>query len=203
MSTAEIPKFISVDDYLRAEEMATVKHEYVDGWVRAMTGASNRHNRVKLNAIIHLAVALKGRPCFPCDSDTKVCIRRHGSTKFYYPDAQVVCEGNAPTDFFQDKPVVIIEVLSPSSRATDLDEKLNAYLSIETLDFYIILEQHQPLAIVMQRTVSGFIRLAYEGIDAVIELPVIGCDLPLVEVYASVEFTPDCVNEPVVEYELS
>ena len=139
MSTAEVPKFISVDDYLRAEEMATIKHEYVDGWVRAMTGASNRRNRVKLNAIMHLAVALKGRPCFPCDSDTKVCMRRHGSTKFYYPDALVVCEGNAPTDLFQDKPVVIIEVLSPSSRATDLDEKLTAYLSIETLDFYLIL----------------------------------------------------------------
>lgn len=203
MSTAKVPEFVSVDDYLRAEELATIKHEYVEGWVRAMTGATNRHNRVKLNAIMHLAVALKGRSCFPCDSDTKVRIRRHGSTKFYYPDAQVVCEGNAPTDVFQDKPVVIIEVLSLSTRATDLDEKLNAYLSIETLDFYIILEQHQPMAIVMLRTDAGFIRQVYEGIDAVIELPVIGCDLPLFEVYAGIEFTPDCVNEPDVKYELS
>ena len=55
----------------------------------------------------------------------------------------------------------------------------------------------------MRRTDAGFIRQVYEGIDAVIELPVIGCDLPLVEVYAGVEFTPDCVNEPDVEYELS
>ena len=55
----------------------------------------------------------------------------------------------------------------------------------------------------MLRTESGFIRIVYEGIDAVIELPVIGCDLPLVEIYASVEFTPDCVNEPDIEYEFS
>ncbi len=93
--------------------------------------------------------------------------------------------------------------MNKSSRATDLDEKLNTYLKIETLDFYIILEQHPPLAIVMLRTESGFIRIVYEGIDAVIELPVIGCDLPLVEIYASVEFTPDCVNEPDIEYEFS
>ncbi len=77
MSAAKDPIFASVDDYLQAEELATKRHEYIEGWVRAMTGATNRHNRVKLNAIMHLAVALKGRPCFPCDSDTKVRIRRH------------------------------------------------------------------------------------------------------------------------------
>ncbi len=49
MSTAEIPEFVSVEDYLASEEMAATRNEYIDGWVRAMTGATNRHNRVKGN----------------------------------------------------------------------------------------------------------------------------------------------------------
>ncbi len=104
MSTAQVPEYVSVDDYLAAEEIATIKSEYIEGWIRAMTGTTNRHNRVKGNCLVNLAVALKGQKCQPFDSDTKVRIRRLGRTRFYYPDLQVVCEGNAPTDVFQDAP---------------------------------------------------------------------------------------------------
>lgn len=202
MSTAEQPEWISVEDYLAAEELADVRSEYIEGWVRAMSGATNRHNQVKGNCFLSLGISLRGKPCRPCDSDTKVRIRRLGKIRFYYPDVQVVCESNAPTDVYQDQPVVIIEVLSPSTRAKDLDEKLNAYLTIPSLECYVILEQHTPVVIVLRRTPQGFVRETYEGIEQSIELPTLRCSLPLRDIYEGIEFTPTCVQEPELEYDL-
>jgi len=200
MSSAEVPQFVSVADYLAAEEIALSKSEYVDGWVRAMTGASNRHNRVKINCLFQLMLALKGNRCQPFDSDTKVRILRQGSTRYYYPDLQVVCEANAATDVFQDSPVLIVEVLSPSTRRFDLDEKLNAYLQISALQCYVVLEQHWPTAIVMRRHESGFLRQVVEGVDARIELPFLNCSLWLRDIYEGIEFSTSCVQELGIEY---
>ncbi len=87
---------------------------------------------------------------------------------------------------------------SPSTRQYDLDEKLAAYLEIPSLECYIILEQHTPIAIVMRRTQKGFLR----DIEASILLPFLGCSLSLREIYEGIEFTPTCVQEPMPEYEV-
>lgn len=203
MSTAEKSEFVSIDDYLAAEATASTRSEYVDGWVRAMTGGTNRHNRVKMNCLVQLALTLKGKKCQPFDSDTKVRICREGRTRFYYPDLQVVCDSTAPTEVYQDAPVLLVEVLSPSTRQVDLDEKLDAYLQIPSLESYIILEQHTPFAIVMRRTEKGFLRETYAGIDAEIGLPFLGCSLSFRDIYAGVEFTANCIQELVSEYEAS
>jgi Uma2 family endonuclease len=202
MSSAERLEFVSVDQYLSREERALTKSEYVDGWIRAMSGATIRHNRVKVNCIGHLIQLLKGQICQPYDSDMKLRIQYQGRTRFYYPDLQVVCDSNEPTAVFQDHPVVVIEVLSPSTRQIDLDEKMTAYLSIATLECYIILEQHQPVAIVMRRTRDGFLRESIEGMDAKIDLPFLGCSLSMQEIYDRIEFTAECVQEPELEYEV-
>jgi Uma2 family endonuclease len=201
MSTAEQPDFVSVENYLANEEKATTKSEYIDGWVRAMSGPTIRHNSIALNCASTLKNLLKGKPCRPYNSDTKVRIRRGESIRFYYPDLQVVCDSNLPTDVFQDKPVVIFEVLSNSTRAYDLDEKMTAYLTIPALECYVILEQHIPFAIVMRRSANGFSRETYEGIEPSIDLPSIGCTLPMSEIYDGVKFTPDRVQEPDEAYD--
>lgn len=202
MSSAERTAFVTVDDYLAMEESARTKSEYVDGWVRAMSGATLRHNKVVGNCFVALATSLKSKPCGPFNSDTKIRIEREGSKRFYYPDAQVVCESNEQTSVFQDRPVVIIEVLSPSTRMYDMDEKMNAYLSIPSLQSYIVLEQHQPIGIVMRRTEGGFLREVVEGIDAKIDLPFIGCGLAMRDNYDGIEFTETCVQEEEPEYEI-
>ncbi len=202
MSSAERPDYVSVEDYLASEEQARTKSEYIDGWVRAMAGGSVRHNQVKANCMIHLGSLLKRNPCRPYDSDMKVRIKNRRNIRFYYPDLQVVCESNAPTAVFQDHPVLIIEVLSPSNRQYDLDEKMAAYLSIPSLECYIALEQHQPIAIVMRRTSGGFLREFIEGVEANIDLPFLGCSLPMREIYDGIQFTVECVQEPELEYEV-
>jgi Uma2 family endonuclease len=201
MSSAEVPEFVTVDDYLAFEERAVTRNEYVNGWVRAMSGATVRHNRIKVNCLFHLRRLLSGQPCLLFDSDMKLRIRRNEYTRFYYPDLQVVCESTPQTAVFQDSPTLIIEVLSPSTRQYDLDEKMEAYLQIPSLQCYIVLEQHQPSAIVMRRTDDGFLRECVESIQANIHLPFFRCSLAMADTYEGIEFTPTCVQESEIEYQ--
>ena len=202
MSSAQRPEYFSADEYLAMEEQAVTKREYIDGWIRAMSGAALRHNMVSVNTLIALGNRLKGKICRPFNSDTKVRIDLAGMKRFYYPDVQVVCQSNGQLSVFQDRPVLIIEVLSPSTRQYDLDEKMTAYLTIPSLECYIALEQHQPIAIVMRRSSGGFLRELVEGIERTIELPFLGCSLPMQELYEGIEFTAECVQEPEPEYEV-
>jgi len=155
MSSADKLEHNSVEEYLQREANSLIKSEYIDGWIRAMTGASNRHNRIKIHCLIQLGNQLQGRKCQPFDSDTKVRITQDAGRRFYYPDVQVVCDSNDQLSVYQDHPVLIIEVLSPSTRAYDLHEKLDAYLSIPSLQCYIVLEQHQPISYVLRRRCSA------------------------------------------------
>jgi Uma2 family endonuclease len=203
MSSADKSELYSVEDYLAKEEVSQIKCEYIDGWIRAMTGATNRHNQIAVNSLVSFANQLRGKKCTPYNSDTKVRIIREGKRRFYYPDLQVVCESNDPLSVFQDHPVLIVEVLSPSTRANDLHEKLEAYQSIPSLECYIVLEQHQPIAYVWRRMRNGWGKETIQGIAARIDLPSLKCTLALKDTYEDVEFTDTCVQESDPEYELS
>lgn len=200
MSSAEKPDFVDVDSYLDSERRAETKHEFVDGWVRAMAGANNRHNLIATNTLATLWNQLRGKPCQAFNSDTKVKIERGSSTWFYYPDGLVVCDGNRPEDSYQQSPVLVVEVLSRSTRAIDLDEKLNNYLLIRSLQYCLLLEQVRPRAILMRRTEAGFLRQTYEGIDATIPLEAIECELRLSELYDRVDFSPESIREEMADY---
>ena len=96
---------------------------------------------------------------------------------------------------------MIIEILSASTRRYDLDEKLFAYTQIASLDYYIVLEQHQPIAIVLRRIDGRFARELVKGIDAIIELPSLSCKLALRDIYDGVTFTSSNVQEAELLYE--
>ncbi|MCU0713888.1 MAG: Uma2 family endonuclease [Pirellula sp.] len=201
MSHAERPEYSTPEEYLRMEERGLTKSEYVDGWIRAMSGSTHRHNRIKLNCLVQLSLKLRDQRCQPLDSDTKVRLDNEGKRRFYYPDAQVVCDSNELSSVYQDRPDLIIEVLSPSTRRYDLDEKMTAYLTISSLQCYLLLEQHQPIAIIMRRTRSGFLREDIQGMNASIDLPTLGISLATRDIYDGIEFTDECVQEPEPEYE--
>lgn len=190
MSTVRQSDPISIAAYLSGEETATRKHEYVEGVVYAMVGATNAHNRIATNGTGALHAQLRGKPCQVFNSDTKVRVRLARGTRFYYPDASVVCRLNPQNDTFQDAPVVIIEVVSESTRRTDENEKREAYLSIDSLCVYILVEQATAGVVVYRRTDSGFERETYVGHDAVLPLPEIDCELRLADLYENVEFPP-------------
>lgn len=190
MSTAEQLPLVSPEEYLAAELLSEVRHEYLGGNVYAMAGASNRHNRIAGNCFASLHRQLSGQPCEPFNSDTKVRVLFPSHTRFYYPDGMVVCNSNPADDSFQDQPVVIAEVVSESTRRTDMNEKREAYLSIPTLKVYLLIEQDQPRVSVHRRQQQGFAAELFTGLDTVVPLNEIDADLPLKELYERVEFPP-------------
>lgn len=188
MTAAKQIELISIADYLSRELISDIRHEYSGGYVYAMAGATNVHNRVATNWLIAVGRQLDGKPCEPYNSDTKVRVRLPTHTRFYYPDGMVVCEPNPADDTFQDNPAVIAEVLSEATRRTDENEKREAYLTIPTLMAYLLIETDRPRIVVHRRTDSGFIAELYEGIDAVVPLADIDAELPLAQLYERVEF---------------
>src|SRR5207237_6192599 len=102
MSAAKKLKLVSVEDYFAGELISPIKHEYLGGVVYAMAGARNVHNIIATNIVGALYARLRGRPCRPFNSDTKIRVRLATQVRFYYPDASVVCRPNPQTDSFQD-----------------------------------------------------------------------------------------------------
>lgn len=197
MSTASNQPLISVEEYLRGEAVARLKHEYVAGMVYAMVGASNAHNRIATNGTVSLGSQLRGNACRVFNSDTKIRVRSLSNVRFYYPDFSVICQSNADSDTYQDNPVLVAEVISDSTRRADEQEKRDAYLSIHSLKVYLLIEQSKAAIIAYRRVANGFEREIYEGIQAVVPLSEIGCTLSLKEIYEGVDLTPRMVREEI------
>lgn len=179
--------WVSVDEYLAAELVATTKHVYLGGVVYATSGGSNAHNQIASNALIALGSKLRGHSCRAFNSDTKIRIRLPHHQRFYYPDVSVVCRPNSAQDSFQDEPVVVLEVLSGSTRRVDEGEKKEAYLAIPSLSVYLLAEQDKPVVVAFRRSDQGFVREFYRGREERILLPEIGTELELAELYEGLE----------------
>lgn len=179
---------ISVDAYLRDEATGRAKHEYVGGFVYAMAGATNLHNLVATNILVALGGRLKGKPCRPYNSDTKLRLHQAAQVRFYYPDVSVICRSNAQTEPFQDEPAVVVEVLSDSTRRIDEAEKKDAYLGTPSLMSYLLVDPERVLVVRYVRTDHGFVAESYAGMEMIISLPEVDAELSLREIYDGVTF---------------
>ena len=117
MSVPRKVQRLSVAEYLEAEKASPVRHEYIDGQVYAMAGASDRHNRISINLTNKLDNHLGDGPCEIFMADMKV---RVNETVFYYPDVVVACDGPAADPYYRKQPRLIIEVTSPTTEHIDL-----------------------------------------------------------------------------------
>ena len=138
MAEPAVHGLLSVEEYLKLEECSTVKHEYVGGMIFALAGASDRHNRIALNIASRLLAAGRGGPCRVYVSDMRLQV----DDVFYYPDVMVACEPPAsknPTS--RHDPCLLVEVLSPSTEATDRREKLMVYRQIPSVEAYLVVDQ--------------------------------------------------------------
>ena len=195
MNALRLTEWISPAQYLAQEFDSESKHEYVAGAVYAMSGARIRHNRICVSLLRSLANQLAGLPCETFNSDMKVRIQLSTQTRFYYPDAMVVCQSNPELDSFQDLPKVVVEVLSSATRRLDLGEKREGYLSIPSLSVYLLVEQSEPAVVAYRRTDQGFVRETYQGLDVTVPLPEIGAQLSLAEIYERVDFESELDEE--------
>jgi len=192
MSAGEKLDNLSVDDYLAGELGSPIRHEYLGGAVYAMAGAGIAHIRISGNALITLGAKLRGKPCQPYNPDMKIRVRLARETRFYYPDLSVICRSNPQDALYQDEPVVLMEVVSRATRRVDEGEKREAYQSIPSLAVYLVAEQESAAVVAYRRDRNGgFAREIHVGLDAVIPLPEIGCELPLADLYDGVEFVAE------------
>jgi Uma2 family endonuclease len=167
--------------------LAERRHEIVAGQIHVMAGATNEHDAVVSSAIVSLGPYLRGRPCRVCTADTKARVVSGSYTSFYCPDAMAVCQPNPPHEVYQDRLVVIVEVMSPSTQRIDRNEKRDAYFAIPTLSAYVLLDTTGAPALVYQRDASGTFREAHHvGLDATIPVPAIDCELKLRDAYERV-----------------
>jgi len=169
---------LTESEYLKGELTAEIKHQLIDGETYAMAGASINHNRISGNFFSELRATLKGKICEPFIADMKVGIQGD----FYYPDVMVTCdEHNDDTDYVKYAPKLIVEVLSKSTRATDHSVKLNNYLKISSLEYYVMVEQDYCEISVLSRT-AGFIPKFYHLGDE-IEFPAIAASVAVNDIY--------------------
>ena len=142
---------ISEPEYLKGELISDIKHEYVDGEVYAMAGASKKHNRISGNIFLKIENSLRqnNSPCITYTSDMKVKVVNI-SKSFFYPDIVVVCENN-DDDYYQNSPVIIVEVLSKSTGKYDKSNKRLSYFNIPTLKEYVLIEQDSCEIVVFEK----------------------------------------------------
>lgn len=140
MSAHAQPKdAISVTDYLTGERHSDIKHEYVAGQVFAMAGAKVNHNRITRNVSALLWNALQDQPCEPFSSDMLV---KTANDRYRYPDIVVACDDDTSNDdYVRETPLLIMEVLSRSTRRKDKTEKRAEYIALDSLQEYVLIEQ--------------------------------------------------------------
>jgi len=177
----------TAEKYLSLERSATVKSEFHDGQIYAMTGASRAHNLITINIARELSQQLKQRPCEAYVNDMRVKAAKARS--YHYPDIAVVCG----TPEFEDaqvdtllNPTLLIEVLSPSTEAYDRGSKFSHYRKIASLREYLLVTQDQPGIERYLRQGEVWIMSEAQGLEAAVSLESIDCQLSMREVYDKV-----------------
>jgi len=176
---------VTPEEYLEGENHSDFKHEYDNGYMVAMVGASRAHNLIALTVAAEIKQHLKGKPCRSYISDMKVRIQRKDNDLFYYPDVMVSCDEQPPSEYYEDKPILIVEVLSPSTETRDKLEKLAAYSSIPSLVEYFTIAQDIVEVGRYTMNESQTILTQYQDGDMV-EFSSIELTIPINEIYADV-----------------
>lgn len=151
MQPQRLSSCISVEDYLYGEQDGQVRHEYVDGEVYAMVGASDRHCLIAGNLFTILNTRLPEH-CQAFISDMKVHIRVDEKDIFYYPDISVSCDTKDRETYYRERPCLVIEVLSPSTERLDRFEKRSFYCGLGSLEEYVLVSQDYRLVEIYRRS---------------------------------------------------
>lgn len=160
MTALKLLEAVSVDEYLEGEKASLVKHEYVHGRVFALAGATDAHNRISGNIYAQLWDAAAQKGCRLYMSDMK--LRVLGS-RFYYPDIMAVCDDTDTDPHLRERPCFVVEVLSRSTASTDRREKVDAYLSLPTLQAYILVDSQMRRVEAFSRTAEGWHETSWQG----------------------------------------
>ena len=177
---------ITVEEYLKLEQDAEIRHEYVAGQIYAMTGSSRQHNLIAGNIFALLRPHLRGGSCRAFVSDMKVEIQTRSQTDFfYYPDVVVTCDPQDRERYFLTSPCLVIEILSPSTQATDKREKRINYQNIDSLQEYVLVSQDEIKVEVYRRDNNNWTLETLDRDDN-LQLDSVGLTLTMADIYEDV-----------------
>lgn len=175
---------LSYADYLAQESKSELKHEFLRGDVWAMSRGSPEHGRLAVRAAVLLTSALQKRPCVVYSSDVRVRIEQ--TDRSTYPDLSVVCGKEQHASDDPDaiiNPVVIVEVLSPTTERSDRGEKFAHYQRLASLQEYVLIAQDSRRIEVFRRQGASWLLTIFET-GASVSLSSIGASLSVDELYA-------------------
>ena len=177
---------MTLAEFLAWEDRQELRYEFDGVRPVAMTGGTAAHAAIARNLLFQLTGALRGKPCQPYGGDLKIEV----AGRIRYPDAFVVCTPVPNASKVVTDPVVVFEILSPSSSTVDFVDKNGEYRQTSSIKRYVILEQTRATAVVFSRKgldwVSGMVRQ-----DGALDMPEIGIRLPMSDLYEGLELAPD------------
>ena len=178
---------------MEQERRAEYKSEYFGGEVFAMAGASRRHGLIVTNLIRELSLQLKERPCEVYAGDLRLRVTPTGL--YTYPDVMVICADVRFADDQKDtvlNPVVLIEVLSESTRDYDRGRKFQHYRTLPSLMEYLTVAQDEPhIEHWSRQQEDRGLLVEFSNLGQSIQLASINCVLPLAEIYDKIEWTSE------------
>jgi len=199
--SAQPRQYLTIDDYLTLERTSPQKHEYYAGEIFALAGGSVAHNLIATNITGMLYNQLRRRPCTVYASDLRVKIPATGL--YTYPDIVLVCGELHFEDDHQDtllNPMVIIEILSPSTENYDRGKKFQNYRTIPSFTDYLLVNQNNQYIEHYQRQSNyQWLLSEYKTADARMHIVSIDCTVLLEEVYEKVVLVPETAAETETE----
>ena len=183
-------KYFTVEEYLEFERNSTEKHEYYNGEIYAMSGASFAHNKIFSNVFGKLSLKLDNEKCTLFGSDLRTSIELN--SKFVYPDMSIICEEPMFTDDKFDtvkNPKIIIEILSKTTRDYDLGTKFLFYRQIESLEEYLLIDSLETKIIKYHKQKNGsWILTETDSLDQSFTLNSIKVNMKVADIYKNVVF---------------
>ena len=182
--------YFSLDEYFALENASDARFEYRDGDIVCMSGGSREHGLISGNVFLSLGLSLRGGPCRAFTADT--AILTPALPPYRYPDASVAC-GEWRFQLVRNldaliNPVLIVEVLWPTTFTYDHEEKFRAYQAIPSFSEYLLVAQDAPRVAHYRRTEAGWVRQDVTGIEVVVALESVGCELRMSDLYEGVTF---------------
>ena len=185
-----MPRRYTPEEYFALEDRSEIRYEYFEGEVFAMAGGSKVHNFLVQNASTKMRTSLRGKGCQVFASD----VRLEAKERFYYtyPDVVVTCDPADHRDpYLVRYPVLIAEVLSPSTAEYDHTTKFENYQKMPSLRHYLLLSQAAWIVEWFRRDEAGqWIYTLLTGPDSTLEIPDLGLVLPLRELYEDTDVAP-------------
>jgi Uma2 family endonuclease len=192
MTTVLKDHFVSIEDYFALDsENARERWEWRNGDVYCMSGAQPEHNLCCTNLVGELRSRLRGSSCRTYTSDQRVKV--HAGSPYLYPDVSVACDSNFTTiNGLRTllNPVLIVEILSPSTAQDDKGTKFMQYQTIESLTDYLLVDSSECAVLHYRKEPEVWTPRLYEQASDEVELPGLGIALPLAEIYLDTGLLP-------------